>query len=310
MKLDPNHLTYLMAIARTGSFSRAAIELGQSQPALSNNIAILERRLGVRLLERSKRGSTLTAHGEILVRRAEGLTSILEDAVAEVRNLDLAISGPLRVGATPSTLPSLLPLALSMMGQKLGASQVELIEDLDHALADQLLSGRVDMIVGPVFEQFTSVGGITEVELLRDPFCIATALDGELGKLKSIAIEDLSQQTWLLPLPGSTYRRHVEAIFINQGQEWPKKAIYANSLSLIEAMVVSGNCVTIVSPLQLRLPHPRVKLFPIKGRSSRKIGYKIRTSSRLSPIGLELKEGLERAALQMLKEFDAIGLVS
>lgn len=308
MMIDANHLTYLLAIARTGSFSRAAIELGQSQPTLSNNVAILERRLGVRLLERSKRGSTLTAHGEILVRRAEALTSILEDAVAEVRNLDLAISGPLKIGATPSTLPSFLPLALSLMGPKLMSSQLELIEDLDNALAAQLVSGRVDMIVGPVFEQFTSIDGITEVALLEDPFCIATSLDSELGKRKSISIEDLLQKTWILPLPGSTYRRHVEAMFISQGVEWPKKAVYANSLSLIEAMVVSGDCVTIVSPLQLRLPHPRIKLFPIKGRSYRKIGYKIRTKGRLAPIGLELKDSLEKAALQMKKEFEAIGL--
>ena len=67
MTIDAHHLSCLLAIARTGSFSRAALELGQSQPTLSNHIALLERRLGVQVLQRSKRGSSLTPHGEILV---------------------------------------------------------------------------------------------------------------------------------------------------------------------------------------------------------------------------------------------------
>lgn len=308
MTIDANHLTYLLAIARTGSFSRAAIELGQSQPTLSNNIAILEKRLGVKVLERSKRGSTLTPHGEILVRRAKGLASILDDAVSEIRNSELGINGPLRIGATPSTFPSLIPLALTMMGPMLNSASIELIEDLDHALAPQLVSGRLDIIVGPVFEQFMSNYKVNETELMRDPFCIGVSEDSIFANKKSINLVNILNENWILPLEGSTYRRHIESMFINQGVEWPKKAIYANSLPLIEALVTSGQCVTFVSPLQLQRPYPKIKLIEIINGASRKVGYKVRKNDQPSPLALKFIECLEAAGFQLKQEFSDLGL--
>jgi DNA-binding transcriptional LysR family regulator len=308
MTIDAHHLACLLAIARTGSFSRAASEMGQSQPTLSNNIALLERRLGVRVLERSKRGSTLTAHGEVLVRRAEGLHAMLADAEAEVRNLDMAISGPLRIGATPSTLPALIPTALKLLGPDLGASHIEIVEDLDHSLGPQLLAGKLDMVVGPVHEPFTETAGITETALLHDPFCLAVGKDNPLARKHSIALAECADQTWVLPRLGSTYRRHIEAMFLTQGVDWPPSAVYANSLMLIEALVVSGGCVTFVSPLQLRMPLPDFKVLRVENGSSRKIGLKVRAGTRLSPLGVQFASMLRASVQAIASEFRAIGV--
>ena len=78
--IDARLVAYLLAVAEHGSFIAAADALGISQPALSNSIALLERRLGVRVLERSHKGSTLNDYGEILVRRAASIRSLLGQA--------------------------------------------------------------------------------------------------------------------------------------------------------------------------------------------------------------------------------------
>lgn len=308
MTLDAHHLSCLLAIARTGSFSRAAAELGQSQPTLSNNIAQLERRLGVRVLDRSKRGSTLTPHGEILVRRAFGLKSMLDDAEAEVRNFDQSVAGPLRIGATPSVLPALLPSALSMLRADWESSSIEIVEDLDQALAPLLRTGVLDLTVGPVFEPFTETPDIVEAELLLDPMCIAVGLDSKHARRDCISLAELSAETWVLPREGSTYRRHIEAMFLNAGVGWPAKCIYANSLHLLEAMVSTGQCVTVVSPVQIRLPVSGFRIVRLHHGNRRRIGYKLRRSSRLSPLGDAFVSALSEAATRMAQDFAALRL--
>lgn len=302
MTLDAHHLSCLLAIARTGSFSRAAVELGQSQPTLSNNIALLERRLGMRVLDRSKRGSTLTAHGEILVRRAEGLKAMLDDAESEVRNFDQAVCGPLRIGATPSALPALLPQALTLLQGDQGAMLIEVVEDLDQALGPQLRTGMLDLVVGPVHEPFTETPDIVETELFIDPFCIAVGLHSPFAARDSISLRELTDEAWVLPREGSTYRRHIEALFLTGGVSWPKNSIYANSLHVLESMVSSSKCVTVVSPVQLRLPVSTFKVLALENGSYRKIGYKTRTSSKMSPLGIRFLEALKSAAKQMARD--------
>jgi DNA-binding transcriptional LysR family regulator len=312
MTLSAHQLSCLLAIARTGSFSRAAGELGQSQPTLSNNIALLERRLGVRVLERSKRGSVLTPHGEILVRRAEGLQTILEDAELEVRNLDAAISGPLRIGATPSVLPALLPSALAGLQADGRNDLIEVLEGLDQALSQKLRTGELDIIVAPVNEPFTQKPDIIETELLRDRFCIATGHNSRFGAREAVKLEELVDELWILPRVGSTYRRHIEAMFLTSGVSWPTKALYANSLQLLEAMVASNNCVTFVSPVQIRLPMTQFKILKLENGSYRKIGYQTRKGTALSPLGLRFIHCLRDAATKIAQEFNSpeLALVS
>lgn len=305
MTLDAHQLSCLLAIARTGSFGRAAVQLGQSQPTLSNNIALLERRLGVRVLERSKRGSVLTTYGEILVRRAEGLHKILEDAELEVRNLNKMINGPLRIGATPSVLPALLPGALIRLQSEGQNDMIEVIEGLDQALGPKLRSGELDIILAPVNEPFTETPDIIETELLRDRFCIATGNDSRFGHQDTVTLSELVDEVWLLPRVGSTYRRHIESMFLTSGVAWPSKAIYVNSLQLLEAMVSSNQCITFVSPVQLRLPCKQFRILKLKNGSYRRIGYKVRKGISLSPLGDRFIDALKRSAMQMELEFNS-----
>ena len=105
---DLRQLECFCALARAGSFTKAAQELGIAQPSLSEQIARLEQGLGAALFERSNRRVELTQRGEAILGKAQAL---LEDAAALPEHFERAregVRGPLRVGAIPTILPYFL----------------------------------------------------------------------------------------------------------------------------------------------------------------------------------------------------------
>jgi LysR family pca operon transcriptional activator len=229
-----------------------------------------------------------------------------------VRNLDQSVAGPLRIGATPSVLPALLPMALASLRSEFAGSMIEIVEGLDQTLGPQLRTGVLDLTVGPVHEPFTETPDIIETELLVDPLCIAVGLDSPYAARQSVSLHELAHEAWVLPREGSTYRRHIEAMFLTAGVGWPKNAIYANSLHLLEAMVSQNRCVTVVSPIQIRLPVSGFKILALDRGSNRSIGYKTRKAGRLSPLGNEFLTALSAAAAQMARDsrFLQLGLAT
>lgn len=280
MAVDAGQVSNLLAIAKYGSFTRAAAEKGMSQPALSNSIALLEQRLGVQVLERSRRGSTLTPAGEILVRRAEAVFSLLSDAEIEVRHHAQGVAGPLRIGATPSVLAGLVPKALARLLEDLGPVDIEIVDALDDALVPMLRSGAIDIIVGPVAETFGAPADIVEQVLLSDPFAIAAGPKSPFHGRPSLSLKDLAQARWILPRVGSTYRRHIEAMFTTLNVPWPRDCILANSLSALEILVGETDRVTLVSSVQMPAESQSFSVIPLRDGGRRSVGFKLRRDAR------------------------------
>src|SRR5438067_3333600 len=100
--LDVRRLRVLREVARRGSFSAAADALGYTQPAVSRQIALLERETGTTLLERHPGGARLTEPGEVLVRHAQMIFARLQDAEDELGELLGLQSGRLRMSTLTS----------------------------------------------------------------------------------------------------------------------------------------------------------------------------------------------------------------
>jgi len=245
---------------------------------------LLEQRLGVQVLERSRRGSTLTKYGEILARRAEGLQVLLEDAEAEVRLAAKGILGPLRIGATPSVLPNLMPKVIASLSQSVGRFDMEIVEDLDNALLPMLASGALNIIVGPVNEMFATTSSIQEVALVKDPFVLGMNPGNKLASRKDVKLKDLHEASWILPREGSTYRSHIESLFRVAGLPWPTDCLVANSMEFMEAALETSDRVAILSRVQVREPS-RLAIRPLEPAVERLIGYKVRGDLKLSPLG-------------------------
>ncbi len=128
--MEMHQLRYFLAVAQTGSFSRAAELCHVAQPSLSQQIQKLERELQERLFDRERHGAVLTEAGERLLPRAEKALGELEIAKEEIRDLRGQVSGPLRLGVLPTIAPYYLPKVLpALSGGKSGGRAIGLRGD-------------------------------------------------------------------------------------------------------------------------------------------------------------------------------------
>ena len=143
--LDLKLLTTFREVAVRGSFSDAAAALDFTQPAVSQHISRLETTLGVRVLERSARGVSLTPAGEVLVRHASALLDAARRAEEAVRDAAGVGRAQIRVAAFPSAASGLLPGATRELRNRRPDAELTLQVLEDGPAVDALLAGRVDV---------------------------------------------------------------------------------------------------------------------------------------------------------------------
>src|SRR5215510_7758543 len=111
--MEMHQLRYVVALARTGNFSRAAEQCHVSQPSLSQQVQKLEDELGEKLFDRMKRSARLTAHGEAFLPRALKILAEVEAAKREAGEAKGLLRGRLLLGVLPTIAPYLLPKPLA-----------------------------------------------------------------------------------------------------------------------------------------------------------------------------------------------------
>jgi DNA-binding transcriptional LysR family regulator len=181
--VDLRHFAALEAVARTGSFGRAARELGYTQSAVSQQIAQLERIVGQRLFDRpgGPRPVQPTEAGLLLLGHADAIVAQLDAARADMAALAEGAAGTLRVGIYQSVGARLLPALVRrfrsewpLVGVRVReeSSATDLLHLLEHGELD-LTFADLPLPEGP-FEY---------AELLQDPYVLLVAADSELAPL-------------------------------------------------------------------------------------------------------------------------------
>ena len=146
--LDLRHLIALKAIADEGSFGRAAEKLGYTQSAISQQIAALERIVGLRLIERpgGPRPISLTEAGQILLRHADAIQARLLAAKADMSALEAGDAGRLRVGTFQSVGAKIIPRLLRRFSESHPQVEVVLRESQDESeLLEMIERGDLDL---------------------------------------------------------------------------------------------------------------------------------------------------------------------
>jgi DNA-binding transcriptional LysR family regulator len=194
--LDPRRLLTFRAVARARSFSAAARELSLTQPAVSQQIAALERELGARLLHRGPSGPTLTAAGELAIEHAEALADRL--ALADSQLAELADEGAaVRVGGFPSALATLVPAAI----ERLVPRRVEAAEGTTEELAAAVSDGSLHAAV--VFQDAAAPRrehpGLRRHDLLDEPFVAIVGPGHRLARRRTIRLDELAGDPWTMP---------------------------------------------------------------------------------------------------------------
>ena len=193
--VEVRHFAALEAVAREGSFGRAAASLGYTQSAISQQIQTLERLVGERLVERpgGPRAVSLTEAGALLLRHAEAIVSRLHAAQADMAALAQGHGGRLRVGTFQSVGARVLPAVMRRFSAEWPDVHVELTESAsDEELRRLVERGELDLAFAmpPLVE-----GPFESKELLADPYVLLVPAEHNLADAGRASLADVGDVT-------------------------------------------------------------------------------------------------------------------
>lgn len=293
-------LSYLVALADTGSFSKAAAHVHVTQPTLSAGVAELEAILGQVLVDRGARGGlALTPAGEDALVRARALLMGAEDLVRAARRTASPLSGPLRLGAIPTIAPYYLADVLARAQPGHPDLRLILREDQSARLVDALSTGALD---AAILALPYPAAGMTVEPLFDDPLWLVCPPDHPLAARQTVGDSDLECAPLLFMEDGHCLREHALAAC----QTTPADGgVAAASLYTLAHLVAAGHGVALIPDMAVRAGLARtlglaaVPFAPPQPK--RQIALMWRTGSpaaaHAAALAALLKDGLLRGAL-------------
>jgi LysR family hydrogen peroxide-inducible transcriptional activator len=246
LKLKDLH--YLVAVADTRHFGRAAERSNVSQPTLSAQLKKLEEYLGVQLIERAPKRVALTAAGDAIVERARRILEASDEIVELAKGHRDPLAGRLKLALLPTIGPYLLPNVAGKLRKQLPRLELMLYEYQTDVMLEKLHSGEIDVgiLALPV-----PLDGLDAYELYKEPFMVAMPAAHRLAARTSIRVEDLQGETLLLLEDGHCLRDQALDICAGGGMH-EKQDFRATSLETLRQMVAAGVGITLLPELASR----------------------------------------------------------
>jgi len=283
--MDPRRVLTFRAVAHERSFSRAARALALTQPAVSQQVAALEKELGVKLLARDARTRPkLTPAGEILLEHADAIAERLALAGAQLSEIVAAERVRLRVGAFPSALVMLVPKAVAALRAEEPDAEVLIEEASREVMTERVATGELHVAIAfqdasqPRREQ----DGIERHDLRRETFLVALAPDHPLAKLEKVPIAALKDEPWTAPSASHLIARACQAA----GFEPRLISIMRDPLAM-RGLVSQGLAVTLVPELGSEVLDG-VALRPVDGAAPERDVYAMVPSGGRHPLALRM----------------------
>lgn len=269
-------LRYLVAIADTLHFGRAATACHISQPSLSAQIQQLEGALGVPLVERTRRRVLLTAAGRDVAARARHILGAVNDLASAARQTGVPLGGELRLGAIPTLAPYYLPRVLPDLRRAHPDLRLFLREDQTGRLAESLRAGQLDalLLALPADEP-----GLQAQPLFDEPFLVAMPEAHPLAGRTAVAARALETERLLLLEDGHCLREQALAV-CRSLRPADRSGFAGTSLATIAEMVAGGLGVTLMPALAAARAPGGVAVRPFEApEPSRRIGLVWRRGS-------------------------------
>jgi LysR family hydrogen peroxide-inducible transcriptional activator len=256
-----NELKFIVALAKSRNFRKAAEVCFVSQPALSLAVKKLEDELGVLLFERSRNDVTMTAVGELVVEQA---TRVMEEAkrLKEIANQgNNQLAGPLKLGVIYSVGPYLLPEIIPILRKHAPEMPLIVEENLTSNLETQLRNGVIDVaIIALPFE----LSGVITMPLYEEEFVVVVPISHEWANRKEIDATELADEKVLLLNSGHCFSNQVVQACPSLTRNG--EILQGNSLDTVRNMVASNLGITVLpaSATISRYQNPLVKAIPFK----------------------------------------------
>ncbi|HEY9032536.1 MAG TPA: hydrogen peroxide-inducible genes activator [Pseudomonadales bacterium] len=241
-------LRYLVTLARTGHFGKAAEACHVSQPTLSIALKKLEDELGVALIERSKNRIVPTAVGEQIIRQADkvlGQVQVIHELADAGKD---SLASPLRLGAIFTIGPYLFPHLIPELSAMAPAMPLVLEENYTAVLRRKLVATELDAIL--IALPFNEADVVTR-PLYEEPFVVLMPKDHPWAAREAIAPEELANESVLLLGEGHCFRDQILAAIPAlkarmQQADYPIAATANTSLDTLKHMVSSGLGITVL----------------------------------------------------------------
>ena len=213
--MELRQLQYFLAVADSGSFSRASAVIGVAQPALSRHIRQLEEELGAALFYRHGRGVQLTDEGQVFRTRVSPLVRELAMAAADLATGATAPAGAILLGMTPALCGVIAPPLVRSFLEQFPQVHLNVIEGYSGYINEWLMGNRLDMAV--INNARRSPYITMDPMLAVDLFYISARKEGD-GKSDTVRLDEVLDTRLILPGRHHGLRRELEGAARRQGK--------------------------------------------------------------------------------------------
>ncbi len=297
-RLKLQQLRLLVAIADRASILHAARSLNISQPTATKLLKNLEVDFGVKLFERTNRGTVPTIAGAALVRHGRLILAQLYHAAQELDDLAEGTGGRIVLGTLLAASAVLLPATVAIIRKQRPNISIVIKEGTNDRLIPALHDGELDMVVGRLPE-YRYRENLIQEPLYEERICIVARSGHELTVSKKPSLKAMLDWDWVLPPPETTLRRQIEWEFLYAGLELPRNALESVSLLTNRYLLRHTDMLSIwpyhVVEEDIRRGDLAIIPFKLK-KAFGPVGVSYRRNSRLSPAAAAFLEGLRKIA--------------
>lgn len=281
MQISLKQLVYFIAVAESGSISKALTSLNVTQSVVTEAIKKLEDTLGAELFTRHARGMTLTHAGHQFLRHAHEVLAALRNAEQAIRERPDATTGQLNLGVTSLVTAYYLPYLLDRFERVFPGIRVAIVEDRRGYIEHLLINGELDVAVMNV--SVVDKQAIETRTLLRAPWRVWLASNHPLAQGERVALQDLHTERFL-SLKNDELEEVSQQIYRLSGS--PPVAVRTDSIEAVRSLVALGIGVAVLPNLLYRpwsLEGDRLESRPLQEDLPRlEIGVAWRRGSALS----------------------------
>ncbi len=285
--MNIKQLRYFIGIVRHRSFSRAADELGLTQPALSLQIQKLEEECEFMLIDRSRKPLGISPEGMIFYEKALQILQLVDDLDRLSINMIDGVERQLRIGIIPTLSPYLVPMFASVLKEKHPELHLSIEELTTEDIVTRLNYNEVDL---GIFATPIHTKNLEYKSLFYEKFFLYVSPKHPLYKLDEVEISDIHLDDMILLNEGNCFRNQVDSLCLN-AQERARHLTFeytANSIESVKRIVENQGGLAFIPELSARnIPHGHeLMLKEIKGGSpAREISVAYLKTTGLKRIG-------------------------
>jgi DNA-binding transcriptional LysR family regulator len=300
-RLKTRQLLLLVAMEEEGNIHGAAQVLNMTQPAASKLLKDLEDMLEVKLFDRLPRGVRPTWYGETMIRHARMALASLSQAHDEIDALKAGRFGQVSIGSITAPAITLLPDAVARVKEEHPSLRIALQVETSDVLMERLAQGKLDMVVGRLFERHDK-SGLRYQALVEEPVAAVVRPGHPLMDVTSLTLRDLVGAGWILPPTGSVLRHRFDLMFQEEGLDTPGNLIETTALLFMTRMLGQSDLIGVVaSDVALYYQeHGLCAILPIELPCKMDaFGLITRTDRLLAPAATVMLKALKAAAMEV-----------